>query len=191
MNPTIFNLLESWLPTSSNTLATFLFENSCYSFLKTLFSDRHYRIHNWSRKAHGHLWTEDVAEIFCAGPLLGIFAYILRQRTIIHWWRLGSGAPAAWHHCCWRSQSSTGIIWIPIECSSERNIFDDSPDNFLSKESISKIFSTRRKLSVENCPLLQATVNAKLGPRLSLNYSLSILLVFRVFLLLLEYFLVI
>jgi len=123
MNPTIFNLLESWLPTSSNTLATFLFENSCYSFLKTLFSDRHYRIHNWSRKAHGHLWTEDVAEIFCSGPLLGIFAYIFRQRTIIHWWRWLSGAPAAWHHCCWRRQNSTGIDWIPIECSTERNIF--------------------------------------------------------------------
>jgi len=123
MNPTIFNLLESWLPTSSNTLATFLFENSCYSFLKTLFSDRHYRIHNWSRKAHGHLWTEDVAEIFCARPLLGIFAYIFRQRTIVHWWRWLSGAQAAWHHFCWRRQSSTGINWIPIECSSERNIF--------------------------------------------------------------------
>jgi len=27
-----------------------LFENSCCSFLKTLFTDRHYRILNWSKK---------------------------------------------------------------------------------------------------------------------------------------------
>jgi len=53
--------------------------------------------------------------------------------------------------------------------------FDGTPENFLSKEGIYKIFSTPRKLSVENCPLLQATVNAKLGLPLSLNFSFSIL----------------
>jgi len=49
--------------------------------------------------------------------LLGIFAYICRQRPVIdgiHWWRWRSGAPAAWRHWCGHSQNSTGINWIPI-----------------------------------------------------------------------------
>jgi len=79
--------------------------------------------------------------------LLGIFAYICRQRPIIHWWRWRSGAPAAWHHWCGRSQNLTGINWIPIECSSERNIFDGTPENFLSKEGVSKIFHSSKIVS--------------------------------------------
>ena len=58
-----------------------------------------------------------------AVALLGIFTYICRQRPIIHWWRWWSGALAAWHHWCGRSQNSTGINWIPIESNSEKNIF--------------------------------------------------------------------
>ena len=108
------------------SLASFPFENSCCSFLKTLFSNRHYRILNWSKKTHAHVCTEDEVEIFIGtGALLGIFAYICRQRPIIrciHWWRCRIGAPAAWHHRCGRSQNSTGINWIAI-CSSEINIF--------------------------------------------------------------------
>ena len=77
-----------------------------------------------------------------AGALLGIFTYICRQRPTIHWWRWWSRAPEAWHHWCGRSQNSTGSNWIPIECSSEKNIFDGTPENFLSKELICKIFST-------------------------------------------------
>jgi len=75
--------------------------------------------------------------------------------------------------------------------------FDDTPDNFLSKEGISKIFSTLRKYSLwkflrclglpaaaggANCPLLPATVNVKLRPPLALYFSFSILLVFSIFL---------
>ena len=64
----------------------FPFENSCCSFLKTLFSDRHYRILNWSKKTHAHVCTEDEVEIFIGtGALLGIFAYICSQRPIIHY----------------------------------------------------------------------------------------------------------
>ena len=46
--------------------------------------------------------------IIGAGTLLGVFAYICGQRPVIHyihWWRWWSGAPAAWHHWCWRSQN--------------------------------------------------------------------------------------
>jgi len=72
--------------------------------------------------------------------------------------------------------------------------FDDTPENFLSKEGISKFFSTSRKLSVEiltvfgsgaaggaNCLLLPATVNVKLGPPLGIYFSCGILLVFSSF----------
>jgi len=48
--PNFFNLLKSWLPILPNSLATLLFENSCCFYLKTLFSDRHYRILNWSKR---------------------------------------------------------------------------------------------------------------------------------------------
>jgi len=44
-----------------------------------------------------------------AVALLGIFTHIYRQWPIIHWWRWWSGALAAWHHWCGRSQISTGI----------------------------------------------------------------------------------
>jgi len=52
-----------------------------------------------------------------AGTLLGIFACICKQRSIIHCiqrWRWRSGAPAAWHHWYVLGQNSTGIYWIPI-----------------------------------------------------------------------------
>ena len=65
----------------------------------------------------------------------------------------------------------------------KETFFDGTPENFLSKEGISKIFSTPRKYSQwkflhclgllagaggENCPLLQATVFVKkLGPPLA------------------------
>jgi len=75
-----------------------------------------------------------------AGALPGIFTYICRQGPTIHWWRWWSGAQAAWHHRCGRSQNSTGVNWIPIKCSSEKNIFYGTPENFLSKESISNFF---------------------------------------------------
>ena len=65
--------------------------------------------------------------------LLGIFIYICRQQPIIHWWRWWSGAPAAWHHWCGRSQNSTGINWILMECSSEKNIFWRHTRKFLVK----------------------------------------------------------
>jgi len=54
------------------------------------------------------------------GALLGIVTYICRQRPVIHWWRWRSGAPTAWHHWCGRSQNSTGLNWIPMECNSEK-----------------------------------------------------------------------
>jgi len=120
-------LIEKLITNIVEQFGDFLFENSCCSCLKTLFSDRHYRILNWSKKTHAHVCTEDEVQIFIGtGALLGIFAYICRQQPIlhcIHWWRWRSGAPAAWHHWCGRSQNSIGINWIPIECSSERNIF--------------------------------------------------------------------
>ena len=40
-----------------------------------------------------------------AGAVLDMYAYICRQRPVIHWWRWRSGAPAAWHHWCGRSQN--------------------------------------------------------------------------------------
>jgi len=120
-------LIEKLITSIVEQFGDFLFENSCCSFLKTFFSDRHYRILNWSKKTHAHVYTEGEVEIFIGtGALLGIFAFIYRQRPIIHcvhWWKWQSGAPAAWHHWCGRNQNSTEINWIPIECSSERNIF--------------------------------------------------------------------
>jgi len=130
----------------------------------------------------------------CIGTaaLLGIFAYIYRQRPIIHcihWWRWRSGTPAAWQQWCRCSQNSTGINWIPTECSSsERNIFDGTPEN-VSKEGfwylqnfshtsqiVSRNFSLCLGLPAAaggvNCPLHQATVNVKV------SFGFSIRLVF-------------
>ena len=91
-------------------------------------------------------------EIFIGtGALLGIFAYICRQRPIIHcihWWKWRSGAPAAWHHWCGRSQNSTGINWIPIECSSKRNIFLWHTWELLGR------YLQKRKVSPKFFPLL-------------------------------------
>jgi len=78
----------------------FLFENSCCSFLKPfLVTD----IAEFSTESKRHMYvcTEDEVEIFIGTwALLGIFAYICRQRPVIHWWRWGSWAQAAWHHWC-------------------------------------------------------------------------------------------
>jgi len=78
--------------------------------------------------------------------------------------------------------------------------FDGIPENFLSKEGISKFFpllaNSQRKFlrclgltaaGGANCP----TVNVKLGPPLGLYFSFSILLVFSSFLRFSEYLLVI
>jgi len=81
--------------------------------------------------------------------------------------------------------------------------FDGTPENFLSKEVISKSFFHSQIVSQwkflrclglpaaaggANCHLLPATVNVKLGPPLGLLYfSFSILLVFSSFLCFSEY----
>jgi len=82
---------------------------------------------------------------------------------------------------------------------------DGTPENFLPKEYISKIF---RPLTIcqwkfllflvlpdaargVNCTLLHATGNAKLGPQLSLYLGFSNLLVFSIFLRFSKYFSVI
>jgi len=83
--------------------------------------------------------------------------------------------------------------------------FDGTPDNFLSKEGISKFFPLLaicqwkflRCLGLPaaaggaNCPLLPATINVKLRPPHGLYFSVSILLVFSICLCFLEYSLVI
>ena len=148
-------------------------------------------------------------EIFIGtGALLGIFAYICRQRPVIdciHWWRWRSGAPAAWHHWCGHSQNSIGINWIPIECSSESNNFWWHTWELLVKGGYLKLFPLLansqwkflRCLGLPaaaggaNYPLLPPTVKVKLGPSLSLYFSFSILLVFSIFLHFSEYLLVI
>ena len=55
-------LTEKLITNIVEQLGDFLFENSCCSFLKTLLSDRHYRILNWSKKTHAHVCT------FVTGP---------------------------------------------------------------------------------------------------------------------------
>jgi len=78
-------LIEKLVINIVEQFGDFLIENSCCSFLKTLFSDRHYRILNWSKKTRAHVCTEDEEEIFIGtGGLLDIVAYICRQRLIIH-----------------------------------------------------------------------------------------------------------
>jgi len=76
-----------------------------------------------------------VLEIFIGTEdLQSIFACICRQQFTTHWWGWLSGAPTAWHHWCRCSQKSTGSNWIQRECSSsETNIFNCTPENFLSK----------------------------------------------------------
>jgi len=89
--------------------------------------------------------------------------------------------------------AKTQLELIEFQCSSERNIFDGSPENFLSKEGMPKIFfpllansqwKSLRCLDLPaaaggaNCPFPQATVNVKLGPLFGLYFSFSILLVF-------------
>jgi len=92
----IFNLWKSWLPTLWNSLATFFSKTVAALSSKPFFSDRHYRILNWSKVTHAHVCTEDEVKIFIGtGGLLGIFVAICRQRPIIHWWEWRSGAPAA------------------------------------------------------------------------------------------------
>jgi len=143
----IFNSFKSWLPILSNSLTTLLFENSCCFFLNTLFSDRHYRILDWSKRRM-HMWKfyRCQALLFTAGHL----RLCCRQRPIIHcirWWRWRSGTLAAWYHSHWcrRCQNSTGINWIPRECSSsERTIFYGTPENFLAH--LMKIWKTNIRL---------------------------------------------
>jgi len=154
--PNLFNLLKSWLPKLPNSLATFRFENSCGFFLKTRFSDRHYRILNWGKGRMHMCWPKMYsgnfigAELCWASSLIfvgndqsftaftdeGGGAELRHQRSSDE----GGGAELR-HHWCRRSQNSSGNNWIPIECSSsERNIFDGTPENFLSKELSPKFF---------------------------------------------------
>jgi len=111
------------LPTVPNSMATFLFENSCCSFLKTLLVTDITQILNEAKNTCTCVDQRFSGNFIGARALLGIFTCICRQRPIIHWWRWWSGALAAWHRWCGRSQNSTGINWIPIECSSEKNAF--------------------------------------------------------------------
>jgi len=73
--------------------------------------------------------------------------------------------------------------------------FDYTPENFLSRQDISKFFpllaicqwkflrcfGLPAAAGGANCPLLQATVNVKLGSPFGLYFSFSILSVFRSF----------
>ena len=105
------------------TLATFLFENSCCCFLKTLFETD---ITEFSTEPKDSCTCVDQGcsgNFISTGALLGIFAYICRQQLIINWRSWRSGALATWHHWCGGSKTSTGSNWIPVECSSETNVF--------------------------------------------------------------------
>ena len=197
--PDLFNLLKSWLPILPNSLVTL----QLLIFLQNPFWWQTLPNSQLKQKTHAHVWTKKTVyggHFIVAGALLGIFAYICRQRPIILWWRWQSGTPAAWHHWCRHSQNSTGIHWISIECSSsERN---GTPENFLSKEGIwylkfFPLLANRqwKLLTVfgSTCccwrgelPLHQATVNVKV------SFGFSIRLVFiNFFLHFSEYFLVI
>ena len=104
------------------------------------------------QKTHARVDQRCSGNFVGAAALLGIFAYICRQRPVIHciqWWRLRSGALAAWHHWCGRSQNWTGINWILIECSNERNIFWWHTWTLLVKGRYLQNFSTPLNLSVE------------------------------------------
>ena len=131
-----------------------LFINSCCCFLKILFSARHCRIFNWSKRFVQPCTCVDQRcsrNFTGTGALLGIFAYIYKQLFIIHWWRWRSGAPAAWHHRVWTQPKFiwNGNNWIPVECSSTINVFWLHTWKLRIRKKHFQIFSTPCKLLLE------------------------------------------